>query len=131
MSFAFLLCTSLPSYAKPSATRLTCASASDIKTEAEVESGPGQGIYNVHVTFIGKRPPDNEVDRVLRACLSVAAKRDGSKDILGSPWFRKRAGDSPNYDTLLHPYGGLRYLSYEAASKTIGIRELKLKKKAP
>ena len=74
---------------------------------------------------------DKEIDRVLRDCVSVAVKRDGTKDILGSPWFRKRAADNEDDDDLLHPYGGLRYLSYEAASESIGIRELKLKKKSP
>ena len=61
--------------------------------------------------------------------MSVAVKRDGTKDILGSPWLRKRASDNPNDDDLLHPYGGLRFLSYEATSKTIGVRDLKLTKK--
>ena len=129
--FTLLLAAAQPSFAKPSASRLACASATGIKTEAEVESVPSQGIYTVNVTFIAKRPSDKEVDRVLRDCISVAVKRDGTKDILGSPWFRNRATDKPNDDDLLHPYGGLRYLSYEAASKSIGIRELKLKKKSP
>lgn len=118
-----------PSFAQRGATRLTCASASGIKTEAQVEYIPSQSIYTVDVTFIVKRPPDKEVDRVLRDCVSVAVKRDGTKDILGSPWLRKRASDNPNNDDLLHPYGALRFLSYEATSKTIGVRDLKLTKK--
>jgi len=118
-------------FAKQTAVRLTCASAAGIKTEAEVATVAGQNIYTVNVTFISKRPSDKEIDRVLRNCVAVAAKRDGTKDILGSPWFRKRPSDDPYDDILLNPYGGLRYLSYEAATKGIGVRELKLKKKSP
>lgn len=126
---ASLLVISQPSLAKARATSLTCASAAGIKTEVELL--PNLDIYVVNVNFIGKHPSNKEVDRVLRDCLSVAVKRDGTKDILGSPWFRKRVGDDPNDDELLHTYGHFRYLSYEAASKNIGIRELKLKKKSP
>ncbi len=119
----------LPVSAKPSPSPLSCASAAGVKTLAEVEFIPSQDVYSVNVTFIGKRPPSKEIDRVLRDCVLAASKRDGSKDMLGSPWFRKRASDNPNEDELLHPYGGLNYLSYEASSRSIGIRELKLKKK--
>lgn len=76
------------------------------------------------------RSPNKEVDRVLRACVSVAVKRHETKDILGSAWFRKRAGDNPYDDELLHPYGGLRYLSYDAVSKGTAVREMQLKKKS-
>jgi hypothetical protein len=130
LSFAVLLGAAQLSFAGPGATPLTCAAAPGIKTESKIQFVPSQGIYTVDVTFIGKRPSDKEIDRILRDCVAVAAKRDGTKDILGSPWFRKRVGDNPNNDDLLHPYEGLRYLSYEAASKNIGVRELKLKKKS-
>ena len=116
---------------KPTATRLDCASAAGVKTEAEVEPVPSQGIYAVNVTFFVKRPSNKEINRVLRDCVSAAVKLDGTKDILGSPWFRKRATDSHYDDELMNPYGGLRYLSYEATSKGIDVRDLKLKKKTP
>ena len=131
LSLTLLCSMASPAAAKPGTTPLSCASASGIKTEAEVALVPSQNVYTVNVTFLTKRPSDKEVDRVLRNCVTVAVKRDGTKDILGSPWLRKRAGDNPNDDDLLHPYGGLRYLSYDATSKEIGIRELKLKKKSP
>lgn len=111
------------------AERITCASANGIKTEAEFKPVAKQGVNTLDVTFIGKRPTNKEADRVLRDCLAVAIKRDSSKDILASPWFRKRAKDNPADDILMHLYGGLRYLSYEISTKDIGVRELKLKKK--
>ena len=56
LSLALLLAATQPSFAQRAATRLTCASAAGIKTEAEVKYIPSQGIYTVDVTFIVKRP---------------------------------------------------------------------------
>src|ERR1700733_10976925 len=105
---------SVAAQAANNAVRLNCATAHSIRTEAEVEAVPSQGIYTVNVTFIGQAPPSKEVDRILRDCVAVAVKRDGSRDIPGSAWLRKRPPDNPNDDDLLHPYGGLRFLSYTA-----------------
>ena len=129
--FMLLFSTVQESFAKPSTVRLTCASATGIKTEAELQFDPSQKVSIVNVTFIAKRPSDKEIDRVVRDCVAAAVKRDASKDILGSPWFRKRPTDNQDDDDLLHPYGGLRFLSYEAVSKGIGVREMKLQKKSP
>jgi hypothetical protein len=108
-------------------TPLACTSASGIHTQAEIELVASEKIYNVNVNFIGKRPSNKEIDRVLRDCVSAAIKLDGTKDILGSPWLRKSAKDNPRDDELLQPYPGLKYLSYEASSKSISVRELKIK----
>jgi hypothetical protein len=110
-----------PAMGAESATKLKCASAQGIKTEVERELVPGN-TYNVNVVFVGKAPPAQEIDRILRDCLAAAARQDGSKDILGSPWLRKKAGDRHNNDELLHPYDGLQYLGYEARSGAIAIR---------
>ena len=115
--------------AKQQALKISCAAAQGVKTEAEVEDVPSQKIYNVHVTFLGKKPTDKEIDRVLRDCLTVAAKRDTTKDILASPWFRKRPQGNKNDDELLRPYGSMKYLSFKADDKSIGVRELQLRKK--
>src|SRR5947207_15355079 len=79
--------------AAKNAMKLNCATAVGITTEAEVAPVPGQGIYVMDVTFIGKTPPNKEIDRILRDCLAAAVKRDGTKDILGSAWLRKRVGN--------------------------------------
>jgi hypothetical protein len=98
-------------------------------TLAEMKSIPSQGINSVDLTFVGSRPPANEIERLLRQCAVAAAKKDGSRDILVSAWLRKRASDNERDDELLHPFGALKFLSYEASSKTIAVRELKLQKK--
>jgi hypothetical protein len=110
-----------PAMGAEGATKLKCASAQGIKTEVELELVAGN-TYNVNVIFLGKAPSPQEIDRILRVCLAAAARQDGSKDILGSPWLRKKAGDRHNNDELLHPYDGLQYLGYEACSGTIAIR---------
>ena len=110
-----------PAIGAESPAKLKCTSAPGIKTEVEVELVPGN-TYNVNVIFVGKTPSTQEIDRVLRDCLAAAARQDGSKDILGSPWLRRKAGDRHSNDELLHPYGGQQYLGYEARTRTIAIR---------
>lgn len=127
LSFAVLLGANQALFASPGTTRLKCASVPGIKTEAEVEFVSSQRSYLVSVTFIAKVPSSKDVDRVLRNCVAAAVKRDGTKEILGTPWFRKHVSDNPDDDGLLQPYGDLKYLVYDAASKKIVIRELKPK----
>lgn len=124
-----LLSLAAGSMAKEPPAKLTCAAAQGIKTEAEVQRVSSQKIYNLHVTFIGRKPSSPEVDRVIRDCLSAAIKRDGGKDILASPWFRKRSQDNKNDDELLHPYGSLKFLAYQAKDKSVAVRKLQLRKK--
>ena len=118
-------------YARSSGIALNCGKLSGFQTEVEMKKLPSQGIYTVDVTYIVKRPPDKDVERALRECLAVAAKRDGTMDILGSAWLRKRVGAHPNDDDKLDPHKGpgLKYISYHASSKTISVRELTLKRR--
>lgn len=88
-----------------------------------------QNIYNVQLTYVGKKPLSPEIDKALRNCLSVAARIDGTKDILATAWLRKNQADKPNDDDMLNPYGGMHYLSYRASDKSIAVRELRLKRK--
>lgn len=115
--------------AAPGATKLRCGLISGFTTEAEMKAVPSQGIHAVDLTFIGAKPRNKDVDRLLRECAAAAIGIDPSKDILVSAWFRKRPGDSWRDDDLLHPYGSMKYLSYQASSKTVAVRELKLQKK--
>lgn len=126
---AVVLAASQSAIARLSATPLKCASAAGIPTEAEITYIPSQKIYTMNVSFIGKRPPNKEVERVVRDCVAAAVKRDGTKDILGTPWLRKRAGANPDDDDNMDVWGGLRYLSYRASDKSIAVREMVLKKK--
>lgn len=109
--------------------RLDCGKTSGIKSEAEWKPVPSQNIYQVDLTFIGRKPPNPEIDKLLRECAALVIKRDPSKDILVSAWLRKRLGDNWRDDELLHPWGGLKFMSYEARSKTVAVRDLKLQKK--
>ena len=112
-----------------SGTKISCGTLAGVRSEAEMKAIPSQGINAVDLTFVAVKPPAKVVDKLLRECAAVAVRRDGSKDILVSGWYRKRATDNPNDDELLHPYSGLKFLSYEAASKTIAVRDLTLKRK--
>lgn len=69
------------------------------------------------------------IDKTLRECLAVAIKLDDKKDILASPWFRPIQGANPNDDENLNPYGILKYISYTASSKSVGVHSIELKKK--
>src|SRR6266850_2969420 len=121
---ALLYVVSAASHAQ--APPLKCATAKGIRTEVELKLVRGQKIYAMNVTFIGMKPSNKEVDRILRDCLAVAAKRDPSTDILGSPWFRKRPTDNQYDDELLYPYGGLKYIAYTASTKRIDVKDLEL-----
>ena len=110
-------------------TKISCGTQPGVMSEAEMKAIPSQGINAVDLTFVAIKPSATVVDKLLRECAAVAVRRDGSKDILISAWYRKRATDKPNDDEILHPYGGLKFLSYEAASKTIAVRDLTLKRK--
>jgi hypothetical protein len=120
---------SLQAVAAPAATKLQCGSIAGFKTEAEMNAVPSLGVNKVDLTFIGAKPANKAIDRSLRQCAAVAAKRDPSRDILVSAWFRKRAGNNAQNDALLYPHGSTSYLSYEASSRTIAVRKLKLQKK--
>jgi len=107
-------------------TKFKCGIVQGFKSEAEMKLIPSQGINSVDLTFIGGAPSNNQIDQALRECAALAAKRDPSKDILVSAWLRKRPGDDWRDDDLLHPYGSMKYLSYQASSKTIAVRDFKL-----
>lgn len=113
--------------AKQPAKKLTCTTAQGIKTEAELSTASGQNTNIVNVAFVGRRPGAKEIDRILRDCVRAAAKIDGTKDILGTAWLRKKAGDDPLDDEIIDNYGVLSYLSYQASTKTIEVRQMKLK----
>jgi hypothetical protein len=105
---------------------LTCASAKGIKTEKEFKSVKGQKTYVVNVTFVERQPTRREIDNILRDCVASATKIDSSRDILGTAWFRKDASGNPSDDEIINNYGVLKYLSYEASSKTIDVRQIRL-----
>lgn len=121
-----LACFASMATAKAPSTPLQCGSAGSTKPIAEIQLVPDQNIYNVQLTYIAKKPPSQDIDKALRHCLAVAAKSDGTKDILATAWLRKRAGDKPNDDDMLNPYGGMKYISYKASDKSIAVIELKL-----
>jgi hypothetical protein len=115
--------------AKTLSTQLQCGLASNFKPIAEIQLVPDQKIYNVQLTYIAKKPQGRDIDKALRNCLAVAAKSDGTQDILATAWLRKRANDNPIDDDMLNPYGSMKYISYKASDKSIAVRDLKLQKK--
>ena len=115
--------------AKAPTTPLQCRSAGGQTLTAEIQLIPDQNIYNVQLTYVAKKPSNQDIDKALRNCLAVAAKDDSTKDILATAWLRKRAGNKPNDDDMLNPYGGMKYISYKASDKSIAVREFKLQNK--
>lgn len=111
--------------ATPEAVRLECGGIKGFKSEAEMKPTSNPRINTVDLTFIGKKPSNKQIDKALRACAATAIKRDASRDILVSAWSRKRAGAPAKNDIPLHPHGSMKYLSYEASSKTVAVRKIK------
>jgi hypothetical protein len=111
------------------AEKLDCGPLPNPKPDVEWKQVPSQNIYSLDVTFIGKAPSTAQVDKILRQCAAAAAKRGPSKEFLVSGWLRKRPHDNPNDDDLLHPYGSLKYLSYDPKSKSVGVHDMKLEKR--
>lgn len=128
-----LLAVATSALAKPPTMKINCAKVPNYKTEAERQylSGASGGgdIYNLNITFINKRPDNKLIDKTLLECLAVAIKLDDKKDILASAWFRPVQGANPYDDEKLDSYGFLKYLSYTASTKSIGIHSIELKKK--
>lgn len=120
-------------FAKPPTMKINCAKVPNYKTESERQylSGASGGgdIYNLNITFINKRPDSKLIDKTLRECLSVAIKLDDKKDILASAWFRPVQGSNPNDDEKLNSYGFMKYISYTASTKSIGVHSIELGKK--
>jgi len=131
-TFAVVLAvaTSAPALAKkPPTIPLECGKVSGFKSEAERQymdqASGGGNIYIVNLTYIGKKPATKRLDTALRDCLAVAIKMDGSKDILATAWFRKRDGANYYDDDMLHPHGGMNYISYVASKKAVEVRSLR------
>ena len=105
-----------------------CAGSSEYRTEVDLAMGKGAATNILNVSFIGKQPPNPEIDHMLRACVGAAASVDPSHDILATAWFRKSAGDDPLEDEKIDNYGVLSFLSYQASTKTIDVREISFNK---
>lgn len=121
-------------YSKPlPIITLKCVNVSGYKTEAERQflsaASGGGDIYNINLTFIGKKPSKSLIDKALRECLQVAIKLDNRKDILANAWYRVSTKSNPYDDDNISPYGSLKYISYTAAKKTIDINSINLQKK--
>ena len=103
-------------------TYLECGSIPGLQVEAELAN---RDFLVLYVTFIGKKPTNKQTEKALRECLAVAIKRDGSRDILSTPWFRKRAAATKYGDEQINPFGSRTYLSYTAATEKIDITKMK------
>lgn len=117
-------------FAKNPTMKLDCGKVKGYQTTAERQYLQSVGdIYNIDVTFITKRPDDKLADKVLRECIAASLKLDDKKDILASVWFRPIAGMKDSDDEKIHPYGGFKYISYTAKSKSVDVHDLVLKRK--
>jgi hypothetical protein len=130
-TFAVVLAvaTSSSAFAKLPPIPLECGKVPGFKSETKLQY-MGQGFYGgdtytVDLIYIGKKPTAKQLDVAMRDCLVVAAKKDGSKDILAIAWYRKREGADPFDDEVLNPHGAKNYISYVASTKSVEVRSLK------
>jgi len=119
--------------AKPPTIPLDCGKAKGASVQRQyLDAASGGGnIYNVQVTFTGKKPAPAKVESVLRECIATAVAKDASKDVLATAWLKKRAGDRDTDDEQISPFSGSKYISYTATTKKVEVHDLvlKLKKK--
>jgi len=108
--------------AAPSAP-IECGKTPGFQVEAEITN---RDISALYVTFIGKKPTNKQAEKALRECLDVVIKRDASRDILTTAWFRKRVAASKYGDDQIDPFGPRTYLSYTAATEKIEVTKLKV-----
>lgn len=130
-TLAVALAISSSAFAKPPTIPLNCGKIPEFKSEAERQyldkASGGGNIYNVNITYIGKRPSNKQLNTALRNCLDVAIKKDGSKDILATAWIRRNEGANPADDDELNPYGGMKYISYSASKKNVIVQDVNIK----
>ena len=131
----FLGFSSMPAFAKLPTVKLKCGKLPDYQIESEREylsreaGGGGNGLYNVFITFISKKPSNKQIDKILRQCIEEAIKMDSSKDILANAFYRKKQGDNPYEDDNINVYGPLENLLYAASTKSVSVHKLELKHK--
>jgi len=119
-------------YAKPPSIPLHCGQSNGavIAERQYLSAASGGGdIYNVMVTFVGKKPSNATAETTLRECITEATKKDGSKDVMATAWFRKKLNASENDDEQLQPFGSMKFISYTATTKKVAVRNLELVEK--
>lgn len=107
-------------------TPLDCGKTPGFQVEAEAID---RDVTEVYVTFIGRKPTRNQAENALRECLAVAVKRDASRDILPTAWYRKRAAASKYGDDQIKPFGARKFLAYSASTRLSAVNELAKKGK--
>lgn len=85
---------------------------------------PHQSLYGLNVIFIGQRPANKEVDRVLRECTALAAAHDASFDIFADAEFLPSASTDLNAAQPLNIYGRSHYLCFDCKTGVIGLRHI-------
>lgn len=82
----------------------------------DAESG---GIYDVIVTFFGRRPSNIRVEAAMRACLAESARRDETTSAIVEARLRTRGASN---EEPLQPFGADRLMAYSAATRTVSLR---------
>ena len=109
-------------HAKPPTVPLQCgiSNGAVIAERQYLSAASGGGdIYNVMVTFTGKKPSNAKAEAALRECIAEAIKKDGPKDVLATAWFRGKLNASESDDEMLHPFGTIKFISYTASTKKL------------
>jgi hypothetical protein len=115
---AFALSAATTAHARLPAMQLDCGSdhGAVAVLHPDAESG---GIYDVIVTFFGRRPSNTRIEAAMRACLAESARRDQTTSAVAEARLRTRGAS--NEEPLL-PFGADRLMAYSAATKTVSLR---------
>ena len=127
----FVLTPAIAARAKPPTIPLECAKSSGAVAERKyLDAASGGGnIYNVNVTFTGKKPTNAKAEAALRECIAASTKMDRTKDVVAFAWLKPRPGASDNDDELLHPFGAMKFISYTATTGKVAVRAIDLTRK--
>ncbi len=85
---------------------------------------PHQSLYGLHVTFVGRRPANREIDRVLRECTALAAAHDARFNIHADASFLPSAATDPAAGQTLDIYGRSHFLCFDCKTGAIGLRRI-------
>lgn len=92
--------------------------------QTRLHHSPRQRLYGLHVTFVGRRPTNVEIDRVLRECTALAAAHDARFDIFADAEFLPSASTDPNASQTLNIYGRSHFLCFDCKTGVIGLRRI-------
>ncbi|MDP1684143.1 hypothetical protein [Hydrogenophaga sp.] len=92
--------------------------------KTQLYHSPHQSLYGLRVIFMGRRPANAEIDRVLRECTALAAAHDANFDIFASAELLPDACTDLNASQVLNIHGRSHFLCFDCKTGVIGLRRI-------